>query len=484
MSIGQSRFSDTFINNNRHYNNMDYVNGFYGRVHELELFNQKVKSNKAEFLVLYGRRRVGKTQLCLEFLKNKENKGAYFLATQEKEKYNISNFKKELAESLNDDIFLSLKDNWEDIFKYLSTKKERLTIVVDEFPYLIKSNSAVVSIFQRVWDLYLSKSNIFLVILGSSISIIENEVLSYQSPLYGRRTAQYNLQKLDFKTLNKFYPNYSFENLLLIFATLDTIPFYLNIFDKNISFYKNLEKYFFVKDSILYEEGDFLLKEEFKEIMVYKSILKEIAIGNTKFNEISLNAKIEKTKLTQYLKNLQVLRLIKKEVSFGEDILKSRKSIYSLNDNFLTFWFKYVLPNKDIIEKNKPEELVKIVQNNISDYLGYVFEQVVKEYMSIVFNISLCQRWWFKEDEIDLIGLNKVDDIMYFIECKYKKRQAGINVLEDLRKKSTLVRFKSKKKVFVIVSKSGFTNKLKISAKNQDDVILVSLKDLNNGFGF
>ena len=198
---------------------------FVGRKKELEILKQRIESKKSELFVLYGRRRIGKTTLCLELLKT--YKGVYFLSSKDKESYNIQNFKQILAEKLEDSIILSLKDTWEDIFTYLSKKDEKIVIIIDEFPYLIEENKALTSIFQRIWDLILSKSKIKLILTGSSISMIENEILSAKSPLYGRRTGQLKLEKLKFKDLKEFFPKYRFDSLLKVYATLDSIPFYL-----------------------------------------------------------------------------------------------------------------------------------------------------------------------------------------------------------------------------------------------------------------
>ena len=428
---------------------------FYGRKKELIFFENLYNSKNSEFCVLYGRRRVGKTQLCLELV-NKYN-GIYFLSSEISLKENLIRLKKEFQKALNDDLIEYIEPTIDSLFSYISKKKERILLVVDEFPYLIESDKTFLSEFQRIWDLYLKNSNICLILSGSSISMIEDKVLSYKSPFYGRRTAQYQLNELSFKEVSLFFPKLPFDEILKYYSICGGIPFYLEKINPNLSFRENV-KNIFSKGSILYEEGDFLLKQEFRQIQSYKLILREIAKGKIKFNEISQGSSIESTNLTQYLKNLLTLKLIKKEVSFGFDELKS-KGRYYLGDFFLEFWFKFIFVNQSLIEEDKIEDLLQIIENNFESYLGFIYEKVVKEFLQDELKTPVMKRWFFREHEIDLVGLR--EEVLYICECKYKNKKFGIEHFEELKEKSKLIDVKSKDLKYYLFSKYGFSNDFK-----------------------
>ncbi|MFW5704887.1 MAG: ATP-binding protein [Nanoarchaeota archaeon] len=451
---------------------------FYGREEELKILEQTFSRKKSELFIIYGRRRVGKTTLCLNFIKNKT--GAYFLASQQKEEHNIENFKKTLIESLNDETINSLKNNFEDIFRYLASLNKEMIIVIDEFPYLIKENKSIVSVFQRIWDLYLEKSKVSIILSGSSISMIKDEILSAKSPLYGRRTGQLSLKKLKFKNLHKFYPKYDFENLLKVYSVLDSIPFYLNQFSDKLTFEKNLIENYFSISSILFGEGDFLLKEEFDSISTYKTILTEIARGNTKFSAISSSVGIEQTKLTQYLKNLLNVNLISKRIPFGEKEQKSKKSRYELKDNFLKFWFKFTTEYSYLVEENRPDLVVKRLDNTFSEYLGKIFEDVAREYLKENYNVVKCSSWWTRQDlEIDIVGEDVENNVFYVCEAKWRNRKQTLKDLEELKEKSKYLELGENVK-FVIFSKSGFKDNLLEFAKNNENLILIDKTSLEN----
>jgi AAA+ ATPase superfamily predicted ATPase len=251
-----------------------------------------------QFIILYGRRRVGKTELALQFSKGKPH--IYFLASETSEKDNLENLFERVYDFYKDDI-LSYERKWENLFKYLSRKKERLILIIDEFPYLVSQNKSLPSIFQKGWDLYLKKSKIFLLLSGSSVGIMQAYALDYKSPLYGRRTGQWKLNPLRFKDLKGFFPGYKVAERVAVYGAIGAIPAYLAKFSPKAGFWKNVENNLLSKGTFLYEEIDFLLKQELREPKVYKNILKSIALGNTKFGEIMNATGIDKSKLFVYV---------------------------------------------------------------------------------------------------------------------------------------------------------------------------------------
>ena len=444
---------------------------FKNRVKEIEHLEKFLKSNKFEFLILYGRRRVGKTELILNATKNK--KRIYYLATSEK---NLERFYEVL---LKYDPFVSnLKMDFEVLIDYLKDKIE--IIVIDEFQNLIKEDKNILNIFQSLIDTKLKDSNLKLVILGSSVSIISSKVLSYQSPLYGRRTESIKLKPVSFIDLKKFFPKSDFKELLEIYGFADGIPYYLIRREGN--FWDWISKELIEEKSFLRDEIDFLMRYEFDDPSTYKLILEAIANGKNKMNEIKDFIKLQRTDLSPYLKNLIEVDLIKREVSITEN-LKSRKGRYYLKDNFIKFWFKFVYPNLSSIESEIFK--ISIIKNNYSEYLGPIFEDVCKEFLvkSKLFNFTKIGRWWYKDIEIDIVAINKENKNnpeIIFSECKWKKNINAEKIIFKLIEKAEKVDFKRKKETYVIFAKSF---KKKIKEFEGKKVYCFDLNDLEKMMG-
>jgi len=330
-----------------------------------------------QFLVVYGRRRVGKTVLLMEFCKDKP---CIFYTTKEaSEKDVLENFSQSIFSFYGFEGLASF-NSWEQAFLFLSerAKSKSTVLVLDEFPYMVNSSKSLPSVLQNLIDRQLGNSQLFLIICGLSMSFIEKEVLSYKSPLYGRRSGQLEVQPFDFFEARKFFPNYSFEDQLAAYGILGGIPQYLKTFNDRESIYENIRSQILNKTSFLYEEPIFLLRQELREPSTYNSIIEAIATGSTKLNQISTKVGIENDKCAKYLASLIELRIVKKiyPVTKKEN---RRNSLYKLNDNFFRFWYRFVFPNRSLIEMEKVEKVVEEkIKPYFSTYMGYTFEQVCK----------------------------------------------------------------------------------------------------------
>jgi len=408
---------------------------FFDRNKELKFLEEKFKSNKFEFLIIYGRRRVGKTTLIKEFIKDKE--AIYFMAKEASDSVNIKEFK-ELINQYYDVSFL--KDDWKAIFSYLSkVVNKRFVIVIDEFPYLIKNNSSILSLFQDLIDNYLSlNDNIFLIILGSQLSIIEKDLLSYKSPLYGRRTGQLKIKPFSFLASYEFlkkFSNRDIEESFNIYSITDGFPLYLKEFLEKKNIFNLIGEKILNEGSLLNEEAIFLLKEEFSEVSTYFSILSAIAKGKNSFGEIINECGFkDKTSITPYLRKLEIIEIVKKENPFME----KKKAKYYINNNFLNFWFRFIYPNYSLLEINK-ELLLKKIKENFNSYLGSIFERIVKELIlnKPFFPIQQIGKWWWKDKEIDLVAFNEQEKKIAFLECKWQelKIQDVKRIIKELEEK-------------------------------------------------
>ena len=435
---------------------------FVNRQQELLFLEEHYKTKAAELVVIYGRRRVGKTEFTIKFSNNKPH--IYFLADQCPEAELIQELKQRMSLYLQNESFakLAIKD-WIELFNEFTkwNKNTHTIIIIDEFPALIEANRAVPSIFQKIWDQNLKNTPTMLILLGSSIAMMETEVLNYKSPLYGRRTAQWKLEPLKIHHLKPFFPHYNPETLIHVYACIGGVPAYLQKFNPKNSFWQNIQQKILTKGEFLYEEAEFLLREELREPRNYATILKAIAQEAETYGEILNKTSVDKSMLSKYASVLEDLGFIKRTHPIGTTP-KPRKSQYTIADNYLNFWFKYVFPNKTELEAGNSETVLNKIKQDYNTYLGHAFEQVATELLTemktnqtLPFTFTSIGKWWFKNNEIDLIALDEEKQTATFIEAKWSNLNAidCQRILQDLKTKAQNFRWDRKKENYAIVAK-------------------------------
>lgn len=435
---------------------------------------------------MYGRRRVGKTALITEFCKEKTH--LYFLATEESESENRNAFKEQVANFTGNELLEnSTIHKWDLIFKdfvnFKTTNKKIL--VIDEFQYLGKSNSAFPSIFQKVWDTYFKNEDIMVIICGSLINMMVSQTLLYDSPLYGRCTGQIKLQQIPFLHYNEFFPSMNEKDLIFYYAVTGGVPKYIELFNSSKDIYKAIEKNILSTSSFLYEEPTFLLQREVNEIGSYFSIIKTIAAGNHKLSKIATALEQPQTGLTKYLKTLIDLDILKREVPITEENPeKSKKGLYFIKDNYINFWFKFIYPYKSLLETGREDFVInKIKKNFIYNHVSFVYEDICIEKMWAIngqndFGITYDRvgRWWGLDNiEIDIIAYDSTSHDIVFCECKFSKTPKDIDVFYSLEEKSKSVPWNSKnrKEYFILFSINGFTEKMIALSNKRKDILLL-----------
>jgi AAA+ ATPase superfamily predicted ATPase len=435
---------------------------FVNRQQELRFLDKHYKTKAAELVVIYGRRRVGKTEFTIQFSKNKPH--IYFLADQRPEAELIQELKQRMSLYLQNESFAKLAiQDWIELFNEFTkwNKNTHTIIIIDEFPALIEANKAAPSIFQKIWDQNLKNTPTMLILLGSSIAMMETEVLSYKSPLYGRRTGQWKLEPLKVHHLKHFFPHYNFEALVHVYGCLGGVPAYLQKFSPKNSFWQNVQQKILTKGEFLYEEAEFLLREELREPRNYNIILKAIAQEAETYGEILNKTSVDKSMLSKYASVLEDLGFIKRTRPIGTTP-KPRKSQYTIADNYLNFWFKYVFPNKTELEAGNSETVINKIKQDYNTYLGHAFEQVATELLTemktnqtLPFTFTSIGKWWFKNNEIDLIALDEEKQTATFIEAKWSNLNAMDcqRILQNLKTKVQNFRWDRKKENYAIVAK-------------------------------
>ncbi len=435
---------------------------FIDREEELEFLQERYGKEGFDFIVIYGRRRIGKTELLKNFIKDKPY--MYFLCNKAGTATNISRFKKQVARFFSEPMIAS--EDLEEIFSYITSRATgKLVIVLDEFPYLVEKDDAIPSLFQQAIDEVLKNENIMLIICGSSISMME-ELLGYKNPLYGRKTGHIKINHFKFEHFKEFFPKNTLEEIIKTYSILGGVPFYLEKFDAEKSALKNAKEQILSKRGMLYEEVDFLLKEEFREPDIYKNILSAISSGSTRVAEISDKSGIKASDMDRYLKSLIRLGIIRKDTPVTEK--KSKKTLYTVDDNFFDFYSLFFEPNRSDIEIGETKNVEDSLEKKFNAYVGGKFEKLVRTEMLkrlYPFVATKTGRWWGfhradgkrKELEIDAVCLNEDISEILFVECKWKNlsEREATQILERLKEKSRFVRWNNvaRKEYFGLVAK-------------------------------
>lgn len=459
---------------------------FIGRERELASMNKLYTSDKFEFAVIYGRRRVGKTALINQFIKDK--KAIYFMGVESNAKQNLENFSNNILEYSagiqGETAFLSFQSALEYVFQL--AEKERLILVIDEYPYVARSSQSFASTLQLLIDKYKDLSHLMLILCGSSMSYMEDHVLAYKAPLYGRRTAQMKILPFDFADTCRYFKNFSAEDKALVYGIAGGTPQYLLHMNDHISIEDNIKNTFLNTTSFLYEEPENLLKQEVREPTLYNAIITAIATGASRMAEISTKVGETTSICSTYLKNLMALGLIQKETPYGEKT--SRKSIYSIADNMFRFWYRFVPENNSIINRGAAELAYKRIEPCLPDYMGKVFENICQQYLwELLINdespvkFKDLGRWWGadpltqSQTEIDIMGEQDKNTAL-FGECKWTNENVDVGILETLVKRSQL--FHYEKTQLYLFAKNGFTKGCINAANEIGNVTLVTYNDI------
>jgi len=458
---------------------------FIGREQELNTLNRLYRSDKFQFAVIYGRRRVGKTALISEFSKDKDT--IFFTGVETNAKQNLDNFSRCIMEYSTgiavDSSFASFQSALEYVFELAKTK--RLVLVIDEYPYVARASKSLASTLQLLIDRNKDSSKLFLILCGSSMSYMEDQVLAYKAPLYGRRTAQLKIKPFDFFEACRCFTRFSNIDKALAYGIIGGTPQYLMQIDDRLSIEDNIKNTHLNPASSIFEEPSNLLKQEVREPAIYNAVITAIAAGCSKMNEISNKIDEDTSVCATYIRNLITLGIVKKESPYDEK--SSRKTIYSIEDNMFRFWYRFVPENTSIISRGATELAYKRIAPELPSYMGGVFEEICKQYLWKLLLEDKCAvnfidigRWWGtnpktrKQEEIDIMGTDK--DSALFAECKWTKEKVGFGVLETLVERSSLFEFE--KKHFYLFAKSGFTKGCMDKAEEMGNVTLVTYDDM------
>lgn len=479
---------------------------FVGREQELRFLESKYHAAGGQLVVLYGRRRVGKTETLRQFCKGKPH--VFYACRECTDKLQLRNFsEKLLREDLPAKRYVQEFSDWEQAFRSIQElpygESKRL-LVIDEFPYMCKENPSIPSILQNLWDETLKDANVMVVLCGSAMSFIENELLAEKNPLYGRATGIYKMTEMGFYDAVQFFPDYSPRDQVLAYAVLGGVPHYLRQFDPTQPLAENIKQNILTKGCVLYSEVDFLLRQELRETALYNALIQAIALGNTRLNDISQKSLVEDTSKTSvYLRNLIELGIVEREFSVDagtKERANASRGLYRLTDNFFRFWYAFAFGNYSDLEGGDVEGVYQYaVEPQLAKFASYTFEDICRQYVSelqrngkLPFRYQRMGRWFGKttvrdsaeksglrvaETEIDVVAVSHGMKEYLVGECKFKNSPFSygeyLDALAKLKPQQEKASF-----FYALFSENGFDPRICSEADHNDYVRLYDLEDI------
>ncbi|MBC7248685.1 MAG: ATP-binding protein [Anaerolineae bacterium] len=457
---------------------------FWNRQQELNSLESIYARPGGQLVVIYGRRRVGKTALIREFAQDKPL--IFFLADKQMETVQLMALRREVAT-----LFPTaerLEPTWDNLLSFVGDQagqeSDKLVLVLDEFQYLAQVNPAVPSILQRLWDLHLHERNLMLILCGSLVGMMFDTCLAYSSPLYGRRTGALKLKPLRFHQVRQIFHAWPFEEVVRLYAVTGGVPHYIRMLgvtpdDEPDDIISRIAQAVLQPSALLYDEPRFILSGELAEPITYFSILQAIAAGEHRLGKIAGALGVQTSRITRYLNVLADLDLVERRVPVTVALpTRTRRGLWTITDHFFRFWFRYVFPHQGDLEMGRTDEVLRQMRQTFdAQFVAAAFEDacadlVMSGSLALPFHPLKVGAWWDKNAEIDLVALNEETGEILFGECKWTEQPVGMGVLQHLYAASRRVPWRkdARREWFVIFSRAGFQEELVARAQRPGDV--------------
>ncbi len=478
---------------------------FIGRTTELQFLENLWNNPDGQLVILYGRRRVGKTELLKQFCQGKDH--IFYACEQTSDLVQRQKFSRAVLQSGHPLAgMISVFEDWETALRAVTmdAEKSRNLLLIDEFPYIFKADPSFTYMLQNLWDHVLKDQNLMVILCGSSMSFIENEILGHKNPLYGRSTGILKLEPMDFYSARDFFPEYDDEQKILAYSILGGIPYYLKQFNPEKSLQRNIISQILTPGTVLYNETEFLMREELREPSLYNAIIETIAAGSTKSTDIATRSGVKaQTSLPKYLTSLEELQLVRREFSVdtGAKTKSNRnRGSYRICDPFFKFWYSFGSPYRSAIDAGEGEQVFShLISPSLHAFASQMFEDICMEYVRVLnrenalpFWVCELGRWMGKatvrdlnaenglrtaETEIDVMGIS-ADHTQYVIgECKFKSVPFSYRELLQLKAKA-VPGLQHAEVYYMLFSLSGFDQQVCQEAQNNPYLRLVSLHDI------
>ncbi|MGN0367883.1 MAG: ATP-binding protein [Wujia sp.] len=469
---------------------------FIGREKELHALEDFYEKDGMAMTVIYGRRRIGKSTLIAEFVKDK--KVIFYTATKVGKDRNLELFSKQVTELFLPDIddihFRTIEAVFDFIEKNMTD--EKIVLVIDELPYWAEKDEALLSILQKYMDTVWKDKQLKIILCGSSLSFMEQKVLSEKSPLFGRRDSQIKLDAFDYLDAARFVPGYSHEEQAICYGITGGVAKYLSMLDSSKSLDENIVRLFFRTDGYLYDETRNLITQEFSDITVVNNIIEQIASGETTVNSIANKIGEKEPTILYHLDKLINVGLVEKKKCITEEKNK-KKTQYVLKDHMFKFWYEFIPKATSVIEMGQGELYYqKAVKPVLHSFMGSVFEDmcryytlqhgILREFDCFLTDVGV---WWGTETiqdengvkkgqpfDIDVVGISEIDKKAVVGECKFKNEKIDKGIYETLKRRADLISGKYKIVKFILFSLSGYTQWF--DTLKDETAVLLTIDDL------
>ncbi|MBM3471336.1 MAG: ATP-binding protein [Armatimonadetes bacterium] len=421
---------------------------FVDRQQELKYLHSQAESDRAELVILYGRRRVGKTELLRHFCASLPH--LFFVASQTTSERLLRDFSTHLAD-LSESPLPSgtVLQDWPSAFRVFGrlARDRRFVVVLDEFPYLLRAEPAVASQLQNLWDAELRRTKLMLVLCGSHVSVMESEVLGQRSPLYGRRTGQWRVAPLGYRDAALFFPKYSREDQLTAYGILGGMPAYLEQFDPSKPLAANVVERVLSRGSMLYEEVYFLLQAELRETSRYYAALSALASGATRHQDVAraIFGPEGRASAQPYLNRLSGLGIVERAVpATVRNPQRTRDALYRISDPFLRFWFRSAAPSRSALEQGRAQEVwSQRIRPGLPETMVPVFEECARAHTWLLsragrlpFEPDAVGSWWDGKAEIDVAAVRHSTKEAYLAECTWSAGAVHPREVDELQRKA------------------------------------------------
>lgn len=426
---------------------------FVGRDRELGLLDDLYRRRGAQFFILYGRRRIGKTRLVTHWSAKLNKPYLYWMASQTSVTNQLRNFSQALFQFLNPGAAVEPTfsyTSWDAAFAEVgrAAGEKRLVVVLDEFTYVMQADPEVPSLIQKAWDHQLKSTNVFLILMGSLAGIIQRTTLDYQSPLYGRATARLKLQPLSFGALVDMLPGYNAEQRVAVYTITGGVPAYIELFDDELNILQNLQQRIVTPANVMLTDAVFLLHEQLDDPRNYMAVIETIAAGFHQFSDIATMSGIDRSNITKYLAVLRELGYVERQVpATVRRPEQSRQGRYVITDPYLRFYFRFLSPHLAAIEQGRVRQATSLLYDHLLDFIGtHTFEELCRDWVGVVAEMGvfpfLPERigsFWSRQAQVDVVAINwRTNDILLG-ECKWGKAPVGRDVIKALVNKTSKV---------------------------------------------
>lgn len=417
---------------------------FVDRHEELAFLNRlltRKQPGPAQMLLLYGRRRVGKTELLKHWCQQSGIDYTYWAADKEPAALQRRSFMATMMDMPEEQA--TAFDSWPALWRWLAPrlaeKSDKQILILDELSYAAAADPALLSALQHAWDHHLQDSNVILVLCGSQVTTME-AIMQHQSPLFGRFTGQWHLQPLPFSSLREFFPDWPAEERVALYGVVGGIPAYLRWLDSDLSLVDNIRQVILEPGNIFLAEPELLLHDELRDLSTYQAILRAISRGHHTLKAISDDCLIGSSGLTFHLNKLQELRLVERRLPVTLTMAQQRTSKqgrYHLSDPFFRFYFRFLFPHLSSLMS--PEETTAHIKSELRAFVGLSFEKLAQQWVvaqaragNLPFVPEAVGSHWSRRVQVDVVAINHQNREILLGECKWGEGKVKRQVVREL----------------------------------------------------